>query len=969
MTYVFRLLLAFLPVFLCLQQVAGQELSCHHFTTDDGLPSSEVYYVYQDSKGFIWMATDHGLARYDGYGFKTFNTNNGLPDNTIFRIAEQPDGILLVQTFSKGIYQFNGQEFTPHPKNEWLLKRCGIKQMHAYEVYKDTLIVSTIIDLFGCSQKDTFSYWKIHGSDWYKSAHLYLNYMVIPNRKVMYTLSERPLPDITPPAGYRCGHLKLYYPGERYGDLSFTYLGDDKFALHVDNYLYFFTAGDSTAVKYRTFATRIISVTHAPTGELWVGLYQNGVVKLNAFDKDTSNDKHYFPEYSISCTTIDAENNFWFTTLEDGALFVPGINFNKLLLGDNENHLLPTKALSLLAYRQYLYTGSDKNCIYRLDSLNRLSAQQMHERQSRVEDMAVYKNTVRASSFFENINNKDLCGTAPLSITVLPGEDSIILGGHNGYSILQNNRVIRCSSAEGFTPRIQATYYQPGLGILLGTNQGVYRLQNNVLSYFFADSLLKNIRVTDIKAVPAGGIIITTRGEGLFYINGTKRINITEKENLISNLIEKVYVENDTSYWVATYSGLSHVIVDFTRQSVKPVIESYTKREGLSSNEINDIEMFRGEIWLATNNGLCHFKPGLVKKALAGFPLYLTSVIINGQIRDSASLQNLQPSENNLVFELTGLNYKSRGSINYHYVLQGHTRFEGVSKTRRISFIGLEPGAYKISVTAIAATGDTSLHPITLNFTIPPYFTRTGWFIALIVVAILVGILSIVYLYYQNLTIKNETRTQVIEAEQAALRSQMNPHFIFNVLNSIQSFLGENDKKQAQNFLGKFSQLIRRTLHNSQFMFITLEEEIRSLHIYLQLEQMRFESKISYSIETAPGVIPAKLLVPPMMIQPLIENSILHGITPSGKNGVIKIVLRVKNNMLHCSVTDNGIGLKAAASSNHDGHQSTAIQNLRKRLDLLNRLYKTNATLEITEIYDSGVTQGTTALLIFPLQY
>ncbi len=969
MAYVTRYALTCLLGIFCLLQLQGQELSYHHFTTDDGLPSSEVYDVFQDSKGFIWMATDHGLARYDGYSFKTFNTNNGLPDNTIFKIEEQPDGILLVQTFSKGIYQFDGQNFKPHPKNEWLLYRSSKKQMHAYEVYKDTLIISTIIDLFGCSTRDTFNYWRIKGSDGYRSSQLHLNYMVLPNNRVVYTLSESPLPDITPPPGYTCGHLALYYPGERYGDLSFTYLGQNHFALHVDNYLYFFNAGDSTAVKFRTFNSRIISVTKAPSGELWVGLYQNGVVCLRAFEQDSNKDRYFFPEYSISCTSIDAEGNFWFSTLEDGVLFVPGINFKKILLGDGDKHILPTKALSLLTFKNHLYVGSDKNCLYIFDTLLNVSRQVMHDRQSRAEDLAIYKNEVRSSSYFEKINNYNDCGTAPLSITVLPGEKLVVLGGHNGFSLQQNNQVIRCSTNEGFQLRIQATYYDAKLGILLGTNGGVYQLQDNQLRYFFKDSLLNSIRVTDIKAVPSGGIVISTRGQGLWYVNGDKRINITEKENLISNLIEKVYVENDTSYWIATYSGLSHLTVDFRKQPVTTMVESYTKREGLSSNEINDIEFFNGEVWLATNNGLCHFTPNRVKKQAIAFPLYLTSVTINGITKDSLALDKLKYNENNLVLELTGLNYKSRGGISYHYTMEGKTRFEGISKTRRISFIGLESGNYSVSITAVAATGDTSLAPLVLAFTIPPYFTETWWFIGLIALAILIAVVAIVYLYYQNVNIKNETRTQVIEAEQAALRSQMNPHFIFNVLNSIQSFLGENDKKQAQNFLGKFSQLIRRTLDNSQYMFITLEEEIRSLNIYLQLEQMRFESKISYTIEVEEQIDPGKIRIPPMMIQPIIENSILHGITPSGHNGLIKVKFRIANQLLCCTVTDNGIGLSASAGPTKKEHQSTAIANLRKRMDLLNRLYKTNATFEMKEIFDKGVTQGTEALLIFPLHY
>lgn len=967
MTYVLRLLFTYLLGLLSLT-LSAQELSYHHFTTDDGLPSSEVYDVYQDSKGYIWMASDHGLVKYDGYNFKTFNTNNGLPDNTIFKIKEDNKGFLWVQTFSKGLFSFDGEKFSSHPQNNWILQNSVMKAVYSYDFIGDTLLITNLISIYGCSNNDTFVFGRYTKPYTVEKMPLHLQYFKLPTGKFMYTLAEETIAPFGHLPGCQYGEALINHPGKDNAITGLIFLSDTTNAAYINNCVYLVTAGLLVPEELYCFDHRINCMYQSSDKKLWIGLNKGGLAAFEQVNGKYILQNRYFNDYSISSILEDREHNYWLTTLEDGTFFVPGINFQRISLGSSHN-AIPTKAMSLLAYDNSIYIGTDKSALLKLDKLNEVKTFPYKGRQERIEDIIEINNQIEPTAYFENITYECACGTAPLSLAKLPGSNKVAIGGHRGFAIIQDKKVIKCSTTEGFNARVPIVYYDSIYQLLMGTNIGLYQLKNDSLSYFFSDSLLNNIRVTDIKPVPSGGIVITTRGEGLFYINGNKRINITEKENLISNLIEKVYVENDSSFWIATYSGLSHLTVNFSRQPIKPIIENYTKREGLSSNEINDIEMFGGEVWLATNNGLCHFKPRLVKKVSSSFPLYLTSVVINGVARSKEDLANLKSNENNLVFELTGLNYKSLGSINYHYVLEGRSRFEGVSKTRRISFIGLEPGDYQIRVTAIAATGDTSLRAITLNFSIPPYFTRTWWFIGLIVLAILVGVLSIVYLYYQNLTIKNETRTQVIEAEQAALRSQMNPHFIFNVLNSIQSFLGENDKKQAQNFLGKFSQLVRRTLHNSQFMFITLEEEIRSLHIYLQLEQMRFESKISYSIDTAPGVIPAKLLVPPMMIQPLIENSILHGITPSGKNGVIKIAFRVKNNMLHCSVTDNGIGLKAAASSNHDGHQSTAIQNLRKRLDLLNRLYKTNATLEITEIYDSGVTQGTTALLIFPLQY
>ncbi len=960
-------LLSVLLFLLAMCRLNGQQLSYKHFTTDDGLPSSEVYDVFQDSKGFIWMATDHGLTKFDGYTFKTFNTDNGLPDNTIFKVKEDYKGILWVQTFSKGIYSFDGEKFKPHPQNEWIMNEVKSKGLDYYNILGDTMFLGNTAKTFACYKNSKFKYWQATDPYNLLKENLFLVYAILPNNDLLFTVSET-LPAIAVfPENKGTGRVRMFQPGNYKANINFTYTDSGKMAFSSGSYLYIFNQQDTAITFTREFKSRIISLYYGSKNRLWISQYQGGVTLATQQNGKLHYD-NFFDQYSVTDILEDREGNYWFSTLEAGVFFVPGINFIALTLDRSGTNAVATKALSLLVHNHQLYIGSDKSLAYTIDTAGRSITKEYHDMQSRIEDLVFVNGHVATSGYYGNINFSCKCYGAPLSLEALPGKNRLAAGAHQGFSIIENDKTVYCSFNNGFAARTPAIRYSPTQGLLLGTNEGLYVFRDSVIRYYFSDSLLHDIRVTDLKITPSGWIVVATRGKGLVLTNGTARIQLTEKDGMISNLLECVYPESDSSFWIGSYSGLSHLTYN-PAGSRRPLFINYTKKDGLSSNEINDVDYFNGEIWLATNNGLCHFKPKEVAKRVKSFPIYMTSLTINGQTRNATELQHLKHDENNIVFEMTGLDYKALGEITYSYVVEGKNNFKGTSRLRRISFFAMEPGDYRVRITAKSVIGDTSAAPYVISFTIPKHYTQTTWFAGIMAGVVLCIILLIVYLYYQNRQIKAETRLQVMEAEQAALRSQMNPHFIFNVLNSIQSFLGENDRKQAQNFLGKFSQLIRRILENSKHTFISLEEEIRSLRLYLQLEQMRFEDKVSYNFEISPEIDQTAVKVPPMMLQPMIENAILHGITPSGRNGVIEVKFAVENGMLVCTIRDNGVGLSAKKEEKNKFHESTAVNNLRKRIELLNRVYGTNAGVEIQEIYDNGMTAGTEAKLSFPLNF
>lgn len=207
---------------------------------------------------------------------------------------------------------------------------------------------------------------------------------------------------------------------------------------------------------------------------------------------------------------------------------------------------------------------------------------------------------------------------------------------------------------------------------------------------------------------------------------------------------------------------------------------------------------------------------------------------------------------------------------------------------------------------------------------------------------------------------------------QQNLRQQMNPHFVFNTLNSIQYFLFQNDKKSSNFYLSKFAQLLRTVIDNSNQQFVLLKEELSAIEIYLELEKLRFKDKISYTIELDGNIELDKTSIPPMFIQPFIENAILHGLIPLEKNGAISIQLKKEDNSIVCFIVDSGIGRKKSfelKNNSNRNHKSLGTKISENRIKLLNAIYKKNLKIEYTDLYDEhGNACGTQVKVILPSQ-
>jgi Histidine kinase len=406
---------------------------------------------------------------------------------------------------------------------------------------------------------------------------------------------------------------------------------------------------------------------------------------------------------------------------------------------------------------------------------------------------------------------------------------------------------------------------------------------------------------------------------------------------LKTNLNEDVYFENDSVLWIASYKGIAKVYFSL-RDSLNTRIKCYTREDGLCSDQVNAIIGFNGHIWLATNEGICYFKPESLRETQCEIPVYFGNVFINGVKRNPDSL-DLKFNQNNLLIQFHGLYYKATSGVRYKVRLKGREPWKYTNQGF-VQYFNLPAGEYEFEVAAEDEACKYASPLIKLRFVIRARFIDTVWFKGLLIFCALAIVFYIAYLLLRYQRLKAQNFIHLHKAEFKALNYQINPHFIFNVLNSIQYYILRKDSDKAVHFLNSFSILIRRIVTNSRQQYISIIEEIECLKEYMDLEKLRLDNKFDYEINIDSSInIEAKILLP-MIIQPVIENAIWHGIVPSGTRGRVKVDFAYDNKNIVVTVEDNGVGLNPDWENDTKSpqHLSMAMTNVKERLKIIGDL-------------------------------
>ncbi|RZK67873.1 MAG: diguanylate cyclase, partial [Pedobacter sp.] len=462
-----------------------------------------------------------------------------------------------------------------------------------------------------------------------------------------------------------------------------------------------------------------------------------------------------------------------------------------------------------------------------------------------------------------------------------------------------------------------------------------------------SNSLLTR-RINDIQQLDDGTIVLATDGYGLVFLKHDQVTRvINQKDGLSDNICKKLFVKNG-KIWVVTNDGINKVSLEGKQFA----IETFEFSNSLLKDDVNGLYIEDQYAYFATNTGMVYFQIAAVKPFIEAPKVYITGII-----SDQKKLvlgrpdYTLDPSNNSMTFYYSAIDFQNK-NITYRYRLKGNGDWTE-TRTRRLEFSSLEPGKYSFELSAKSDDSNWS-KPALVNFELKKHFWQSWWFFSML---FLIGGFT---LYKAAVSItrrqKNKeqeqllVKNQILMLEQRALQAMMNPHFVFNVMNSIQHYINTKDTGSANKVLTGFARLIRKNLEICTKSYISVEEELEYLELYLSLEKKRFGEKLNYQISVDPAIDREETLIPSMILQPYIENAIWHGIMPQDQGGTIKIAIAIREvNYLVIEIKDDGVGIDNSLKQKKGEHLSKGMSLTKERINLLNQVAPNPIQIEIKQ--------------------
>ncbi|HWY38984.1 MAG TPA: two-component regulator propeller domain-containing protein, partial [Bacteroidia bacterium] len=510
---------------------------------------------------------------------------------------------------------------------------------------------------------------------------------------------------------------------------------------------------------------------------------------------------------------------------------------------------------------------------------------------------------------------------------------------------------------------------------------GMYMYNNKEIKNVTETYHLQTRSVSDIAMAKDHTLYIGTL-DGIYIVNpdAVVREKINEENGLNSDLVYSLLLtDDDKTLWAGTNQGANKIDLHnyFTNHALN--ILSFGKTEGFKGVECNTGGLCKdssGVLWFGTVNGIVKHTPVKYNENTIEPKLSFTNIKLFYD--DTALQQNavLPSSLNNITFNYTGICLTNPEKVRYIHKLEGFERnWSPEGNQGLVTYSNLPPGTYTFKVRCCNNQGVWTHEPLIFSFTVTPPIWQRWWFILseLIFIGLLIAFVFRVRLNQLRKEQERETRMQIeiSKNELKALRAQMNPHFLFNSLNSIQQFILNHKDEEAVFYLNRFARLMRMILNNSEKQSVTLKEEIDALKIYIELEKMRFSNKFDYEINVAASMDADYEQIPTMLLQPYVENAILHGLTPGEKQGLLKISFSVENNFITAVIEDNGVGRRRSVEINRTSHRSHASMGMKitqDRLKLLGNIQQTTYTARIIDLVDKeGNATGTRVEITWPV--
>lgn len=936
----------------------------------NGLPCNTVYNLKQDNNGFIWIAHDRGLSRYDGKRFVHYSGKE-----------QQGKALSNLLEYNNSIYcqDFSGNFY--HTTTARRLVKVNALQARGYMpagILQGGILAAPAGKDLRLLNLNTGTQKVVMVPSVFSSGISYNEQgveAIVTSGIIQYKNGKL---STTPFTKGVSGERFFYFIKSKGRSFVFT--------KYTTPHIYELHKGAVKPIPFFPENTFIQNVQWAG-GYIWVAT-SSGAYCFTPDMHPAFNGHCFFKDASISNIIADNEGNFWFGTLNKGLIMAMTLEarvypyHNRIItaLFKKDDHTL--------------YAGTDANQLLSFNT-NTGVFDSITGSETRHEIINIQEPYPGALYFFSDktyvrINNSSRLTVIPFSgksVTKLPG-NLLALAYSNGTALMTPD--FKAPQVPDWLPVSEPLNGVKGYSmftkpvrcksVLYAHDAHIfYTTTADGLHYFSPGS--RGLVMADDKPImgsqlckASGGIYVATLNSGLYKIEGTRVVKqLTVKDGLLGNSIYRIRAQGN-SVWMLMEDGIQ------CYDTASERFTTFLTSDCISRADLRDIMPVGNRLYVATSEGLLVFNTGLNTHNTVPPVLHINGFSVNGKLVNYSSDIQLPHTSNTVDIDYAALAYRGEDAVRVQYSINNGRWSTLTERSGRLNLPYLSDGSYKVALRAFNEDGVVTPQPVVFLFSIQAPFYKRWWFVLLCVA----GILCVIWLYYRkrilDIKAKNYLITQKLKLEQelqqsvlSTVRSQMNPHFLFNALNTIQSYIYTNEREQASLYLGKFSELTRLILELSGKELVPLSEELRALTLYVELEKQRFEDSFSYLIDVEQDISTETVYVPPMLIQPYVENAMKHGLLHKKNNRKLRLSLKKTANGIIAEIEDNGIGRKRSEELNSlrmKSHRSFATYANHKRLEILNRGFPETISLEIVDLYTaSGEACGTLVRLHIPVLY
>jgi len=913
----------------------------------------DIYDVIQDNENNYWLATDQGLIKHDGYSFETIECDD-MKGTSVYGFVKSNDGTIYC-------HNLNHQVFAVKDNKCSLIFDVPDKGMDI------SMITTNDNKLIVCSSKEAYIVDQAKG----KSLNITKKRYIMPpvllkNNRVLFHYSNTNKV-LEWKENKRCLKL-LHLKDQKYKFedmlLKFIHHQEKTYAIDIITNTLFLLNENTYELTYQTSLGPKNNRIYSAGNSLWIANNISGIAVMSNEIKDATYPIESYKNYFISDVYKDNEGNILLSTFDNGILVIPDLDVKDVDV--NFKNYSITKIFSNLDNKK-IYFGTNEGELLLFDKkVEAISAKGNKKTET------LYKWSEHPFVFSDNngltIINLKTGKTQNMIIGSLKDIQSIsknelILALNSGIHHLYFDEKSNTFSSKG--PLISSRAYR------VSHEKSTKYTYTSTSNGLFSIDASKKINEIKFKNTTINALALYSDGNKTYISTRENGVLICRKGKIISQFQPKLNDENLSIYKLIIHNqkiyANTQIGLVIMNQKGK-ILKFLNKSSGLSTNKIIDFTIHKNELWITHSRGVQRFCLDKINHKISQPILYISSVFVNGKIIPTITKKADYSSDCRkfkFVFRVNTL--KNRENIRYHYKLEGNNDNWHINpyENNEVIYNALGPGNYRFIVKA-EDNGQYSLLQ-TYSFSISAPFYQRWWFNLSIGLTLLI---LITLIYKRQLRIQKKKADQLNELNASrltAIQSQMNPHFIFNSLNSIQDLVLKGDVDNSYTYITTFSNLVRRTLNYSDKDFIDFDQEIKLIELYLSLEKLRFKEDLDFSINTNDI---DDIMIPPMLIQPFIENALVHGLLH--KEGVKKLKINfILTDVLICEIIDNGIGREKALEikkRQRANHESFAVNAIKRRFSILREHYKGELGFVMEDILIDNKVEGTKVTLKIPIK-